>query len=406
MTESRPTSLPRVLIVDDDPSVRFLASETLEHVGFSVQAVDSGAAALRAFEETPPELILLDVLLPDINGFTVLERVREHPLGQRLPVIMITGLEDSESIHRAYEAGATDFVTKPLNWTLLPQRVQYVHRSARTAEDLIRARGEALDALRLKSEFILNVTHELRTPFNGILGMCELLLEGDISPGQREDLECVRDSAEQLLTVIERLLCFSDLETGKVTLEETPFDLQRVFETCLASFEKSAELKGLAFSTTIDPTLPLDLCGDHRRYAQVLVNLVGNALRFTETGSLDVELRAEEMHGSWVTVHAIVTDTGLGIPEDDRQTIFAPFVQLDGGMSRQYQGTGLGLAITARFVEILGGRIWVEPNLPVGSVFHCTCRFLRQGIDVGQESPAEDPVEAAGTLELVSTRTD
>lgn len=406
MTASRPMPAPRVLIVDDDPSVRFLAAETLESVGFSAQAVDSGDAALHAFEEATPDLILLDVLLPDINGFTVLERVREHPLGQRLPVIMITGLEDSESIHRAYEAGATDFVTKPLNWALFPQRVQYVHRSARTAEDLIRARGEALDALRLKSEFILNVTHELRTPFNGILGMCELLLEGDIDSGQREDLECVRDSAKQLLTVIERLLSFSDLETGRITLEETSFDLQRVFETCLASFEKSAELKGLAFRKTIDPALPLDLRGDHRRFAQVLVNLVGNALRFTESGSLSVDLRAEEMHESWVLVHAIVTDTGIGIPEEDRQSIFAPFVQLDGGMSRRYQGTGLGLAITARFIEILGGRIWVEPNLPAGSVFHCTCRFYKQGVDADQESASGDPVEASGTLELASTRTD
>lgn len=406
MTGSRKTPMPRVLIVDDDPSVRFLASEALERIGFACHGVGSGAEALRSFEETPPELILLDVLLPDINGFTILDRVRKHPLGQRLPVIMITGLEDSASIHRAYEAGATDFVTKPFNWALFPQRVQYVHRSARTAEDLIRARGEALDALRLRSEFILNVTHELRTPFNGILGMCELLLEGEISPGQREDLECIRDSAQQLLTLIERLLDFSDLETGKVTLEESPFDLRRIFDTCLVSFEQSAGLKGLEFSRTLDPALPVKLRGDYRRFSQVLVNLIGNALRFTERGSIRVELLAEEIHESWVLVHAIVADTGIGIPEEDRRTIFAPFVQLDGGMSRRHQGTGLGLAITARSVEILGGRIWVEANTPAGSIFHCTCRFYKQDVVSDQESPSGETGETAQPLELTSTRTD
>lgn len=489
-----------VLVVDDDMMLRYLAREALELEGFRVQEAADGAAALDQIAHERPDIILLDVNMPVMDGFALCTALHERPAGAHIPVVMMTAASDMAAIERAYEVGATDFVTKPINWTIVTQRLRYTLRASQalqrarlseaklasaqrvaglghwnldlqtdtaslseeahrllgltahgtetaveafwkvvhpddrdkvkqrrhdaihahiaygldyrlvlpeSAERVVHEQAEILydangqperilgtiqditernraeaallagkqaaeQATRIKSTFMANVSHEIRTPINGVLGYLQLLEEVALANEPQEYVDKALDSATHLLTIVDHLLDFSSIENPTAPLESLDFELRTALDDVLAPFKTQAEHKGLAFTCLVQAGVPTWVAGDPGRLRQILTHLVDNAIKFTDAGEVELRVRVLEHNSQEALIRFEIQDTGIGIPPAAQAGLFQPFFQVDGSTTRKYSGTGLGLTIAHGLVERLGGEIGMESEPDAGSTFWFT----------------------------------
>ena len=425
-----------LLVVEDSAVQRVMLQRLLAKAGFTLLSAKDGLEGLETVQEHRPSLVISDIAMPNMDGYEMCRAIKHDPNLRHIPVLLLTSLDDPKEVIRALDAGADNYLTKPVDDAHLLERIQSLledseddpdvgrleslrisfsgethlitagrrqtmnlllstyENAVRKNQELIQAQSalrlltEHLEdevkrrtrqlevANRVKTEFISNMSHEVRTPMNAIIGMTDLLWDSTLEKQQREMLDIARVAASNLMLLLDGLLDFSLMENGEIELQQDMFFLRQTLQSFATPFLRSVQDKGLAFSCQVDADVPDGLVGDFPRLGQILNQLLGNALKFTEKGSIHLEVSRKSSSDDRVNLCFSVTDTGIGIAPEQQEWVFESFSQGDGSHTRKYGGTGLGLSLAKRLSEIMESQLTFESEQGKGSVFYLCAPFL------------------------------
>ncbi len=401
-----------ILLIDDNEANIGVLVDYLKELGFKTITARNGQMGLKRAQFSRPDLILLDVMMPGIDGFEVCQSLKANPETRDIPVIFMTALHEVEDKVKGFAAGGVDYITKPIQQEEVLARVR-THLRLQAQQRQLQQQAAALtqakelaDSARVtaerantaKSEFLANMSHELRTPLNAILGFSHLVIrDPTLAPQHREHLKIVHHSGEHLLTLINDVLDMSKIEAGHTTLNKKDFDLDQVLNDLEDMLQLRTRKKGIVLKFERSPEVPRYIRTDETKLRQVLINLIGNGIKFTAEGKVVVRVRSESQSlrsdvvaeqvepsahsmSDYTRLHFEVEDTGYGIVQEEMQHLFQPFVQTQIGRAAS-EGTGLGLAISLKFVQLMGGELSVRSEVGCGSVFSFDIM-----VQIGEES--------------------
>ncbi|RNC71015.1 MAG: response regulator [Desulfuromonadales bacterium] len=384
-----------ILLVDDDHAVLGTIAAFLRTAGYHVTPTVNPFEAISLLKENRFHGLVTDIMMPEMSGLDLLAQARQ--IDQDLPVVLMTGYADIGTAITAIKRGAFDFITKPLDFEYFTITVGKAirHRTAlqierdykAALEEMVRARTlelrermeelrlakeRAEDALRLKSRFISTMSHEVRTPVNGIVGMIDLARETVDQDERASYLGYARDSALRLTRVMDGIMTYSRICGDSPHVADGTFSPREECQCVALDLAEECRRLGLSFSWCVSDAVPEAVVGSREGFAGILGHLTDNAVKFTPAGSVAVDISVQLKAGENILLVLSVTDSGVGVPEAWRERIFEPFSQVDGSFTRHYEGTGLGLSIVKRYAEMAGGEVQVAPNPPGGSAFRCT----------------------------------
>ncbi|MDR2590896.1 MAG: response regulator [Oscillospiraceae bacterium] len=367
-----------IFVVDDNDTNLAMAKAALQEK-YRIKTLPSAAKMFMLIDKAKPDLILLDIEMPGMNGFEALQLLKADKDRADIPVVFLTAISDSATEARGLQLGAVDFIAKPFSVPVLQNRIK-IHLdiaellSERTTQ--IQYKEEAIataeSANRSKSSFLASMSHEIRTPMNAIIGMLELLTHEGLNERQANYVNAITHSATSLLTIINDLLDMSKIEAGKMELIPVDYDFLVFTDHVYSMFTYVAKEKGLEFILDIDENIPHYLFGDDVRLRQIIINVLGNAVKFTEKGSVHLKVFCDKDNLVFE-----ISDTGKGIKQEDLQNLFNAFSQVDAMINRKIVGTGLGLSICQSFIEMMNGSINVKSNYGKGSIFTVTIPLIR-----------------------------
>ncbi len=382
--------IAKILVVDDEPDLELLIRQRFRHrirnKELQFEFAGNGLQALKLIDGDPEkfDMILTDINMPEMDGLTLLDKIKEQY--KHYKAVVVSAYGDMENIRTAMNRGAFDFVTKPIDFGDLETTInktieEYkIIRQGRMAkvqlDDTIRQkeiaeieREKAEQSEKFKQQFLANMSHEIRTPMNSVIGLTNLLIKSKLDAQQAKYLNVIKKSSENLLVIINDILDLSKIEAGKMEFEKIPFSIEESLDTVYHTMVFKAEEKNLELEKLIEPGVPDVILGDPVRLNQILINLCGNAIKFTEKGKVRILVKELSRLDNQSIIEFSVSDSGIGIPETQLNKIFESFSQASSETTRKFGGTGLGLTISKQLVELQKGSIYVQSEVGKGTTF-------------------------------------